>query len=83
MAFFDDLGDGANNLIMGLGDGISGKNQAEVAKQQLANQQAAIEALKQINTQSTGTSNTPLIIGIVVGVVVLLGVIAIFAFKKS
>jgi len=81
MGFLDDSGDALNNLVFGLGDSISGKNQAEVAKLQLANQQAAIAALEKINTANK--PNTGLIIGIVGAVIVVLGLIAFFAFKKS
>lgn len=81
MGFLDDGGDALNNLVFGLGDSISGKNQAEVAKAQLANQQAAIAALEKINTANK--PNTGLIIAIVFGVIAVLGVIAFFAFKKS
>lgn len=81
MGFLDDSGDALNNLVFGLGDSISGKTQAEVAKAQLANQQAAIAALEKINTANK--PNTGLIIGIVFGVIVVLGVIAFFAFRKS
>ena len=81
MGFLDDLGGGANNLLMGFGDSISGKNQAEIAKLQLQNQRDALLTLEKLNT--TKGSNTGLIIGIVVGVVVILGIIAVFAFKKS
>lgn len=81
MGFLDDSGDALNNLVFGLGDSISGKNQAEVAKMQLANQQAAIAALEKINTANK--PKTGLIIGIVIGAILLIGIIAIFAFKKS
>ena len=82
MGFFDDGGDALNNLVFGLGDSISGKNQAEVAKMQLANQQAAIAALEKINTKQSGKSNTGLIIGGVVVGVFLLVIVAYVAFIK-
>jgi len=81
MGFLDDAGSSLNNVVFGLGDSLSGKNQAEIAKLQLQNQRDALLTLEKLNT--TKGSNTGLIIGIVVGVVVISGIIAFFAFKKS
>jgi len=81
MGFLDDAGNSLNNVVFGLGDSLSGKTQAEIAKLQLQNQRDALVTLEKLNT-SKG-SKTGLIIGIVVGVVVILGIIAVFAFKKS